>query len=121
MSHHTLKTWPGPFEAVWRGDKTFEVRLNDRFFQRGDVVVLKEWERHACTTCKGSDHRDDCTGYSGRQITARVGFTMESTPPRGSQRGFVGNGYVVFSLVDMEKVDGRRTAPSPTDIFGGRS
>lgn len=38
---HILKTWPTYWDAVERGDKTFEVRINDRSFQKGDVVTLR--------------------------------------------------------------------------------
>jgi len=41
MQTHELKCWPTYFDAVARGEKTFEVRKNDRFFQQGDTVVLK--------------------------------------------------------------------------------
>ena len=37
---HELKTLAPYWDAVERGDKTFEVRKNDRGFQRGDVLVL---------------------------------------------------------------------------------
>ena len=37
---HELKTLARYFEAVERGDKTFEVRLNDRAFQTGDTITL---------------------------------------------------------------------------------
>lgn len=37
---HELKTCARYFEAVERGDKTFEVRKNDRAFQTGDTLVL---------------------------------------------------------------------------------
>lgn len=107
MAHHKLKTWPTFFEAVWRGDKTFEVRLDDRGYQKGDMVTLAEWDRKDPCDCSGSDHADDCAKFSGRTVTARVGHVMASTPPRGGQRGFVGNGYVVFSLCDPNKHDGR--------------
>lgn len=33
---HALKTWLDPFDAVWRGLKTHEVRKNDREFRVGD-------------------------------------------------------------------------------------
>lgn len=43
MEHH-LKTWPVPYEAVRRGDKTFEIRSNDdRDFAVGDVLCLHKW------------------------------------------------------------------------------
>lgn len=37
---HELKTWPVYFDAVKRGEKTFEVRRDDRGFQKGDTVRL---------------------------------------------------------------------------------
>lgn len=37
---HKLKTWPTYWDAVARGEKLFEVRKNDRFFQAGDIVEL---------------------------------------------------------------------------------
>jgi len=40
--HHDLKTETAFFQAIERGDKTFEVRKNDRDFQRSDMVVLYE-------------------------------------------------------------------------------
>lgn len=38
---HVLKTLPEYWDAVERGEKTFEVRRDDRGFQRGDTVVLR--------------------------------------------------------------------------------
>lgn len=40
---HDLKIVPSFFKAVRDRSKTFEVRINDRGFQRGDTVVLREW------------------------------------------------------------------------------
>lgn len=99
---HKLKTWPSYFQRVWTGEKTFEVRLDDRGYQKGDGVVLREWDRTVECSCGHGDHADICAKYSGRTITARIGHVMASTPPRGSVRGFSGNGYVVFSLCDPE-------------------
>jgi len=41
---HELKIWPQYYEAVANGSKTFELRKNDREFQKGDEVVLKEYD-----------------------------------------------------------------------------
>jgi hypothetical protein len=40
MTVHKLKTWPPYFEAVERGEKNFEVRRDDRGFQKGDYLEL---------------------------------------------------------------------------------
>jgi ASC-1-like (ASCH) protein len=41
---HELKIWPQYYCRVKDGSKTFEIRANDRGFQSGDIVVLKEWD-----------------------------------------------------------------------------
>ncbi len=63
MSTHELKTWPEYYEAVLRGDKTFEVRADDRGgYAVGDVLVLHEWDR--------------TDGYSGRRCDVVVKYVL---------------------------------------------
>ena len=38
---HILKTWADYWDAVASGEKTFEVRRDDRGFQKGDILVLR--------------------------------------------------------------------------------
>ena len=83
MRTHQLKILPPFFNAVLTGEKTFEIRLNDRDFHSGDVVFLKEY----------SKKDDDLTG---RVIRAEVGFVF-----KGSDYG-VKEGYCVFSLLKMQ-------------------
>jgi len=43
MKYHQLKTHPQYFQAVRAGTKKFEFRKNDRNFEVGDRVILKEY------------------------------------------------------------------------------
>jgi hypothetical protein len=52
MAEHELKSWPEFFNAVMDGTKTFEIRQNDRSFQVGDRLILKEFE--PCKRCNGT-------------------------------------------------------------------
>ena len=42
---HTLKCWPAYFQAIRRKEKNFTVRRDDRGFQKGDVVIFREYDR----------------------------------------------------------------------------
>ena len=41
---HDLKIHPGPFVEAKVGRKPFEVRRDDRGYQEGDQVLLREWD-----------------------------------------------------------------------------
>ena len=51
-----LRTWPGYFRSIWRGQKRAEIRKNDRNFQVGDRVLLIEWD--PATGNQPFPHRD---------------------------------------------------------------
>ena len=97
MTEHKLKTWPVYFDAVKRGEKTFEGRKNDRGFQKGDIVVLQR-------TYDGDDgdrwnvERDYVNGKVKHELRFRIGFVLQ-----GGQFG-IEPGYCVFSLLP-EAVD----------------
>lgn len=60
---HDLKTWPAPFAAILDGSKCYEIRRDDRGFQVGDVLRLREWE---------PGHSRDEYGYTGREALRLV-------------------------------------------------
>nr|WP_321026847.1 ASCH/PUA domain-containing protein [Clostridium neonatale] len=49
---HELKILPEYFWQVWHGNKTFELRKNDRNYNAGDKVILKEFKDGRFTGCQ---------------------------------------------------------------------
>ena len=89
MTEHTLKTLAPYWDAIARGDKTFEVRRDDRGFQRSDIVVLERW--HHRPWGSGLTQRL-CPDRSAAPLRFRIGYVLT-----GGQHG-IEPGYVVFSL-----------------------
>lgn len=69
---HELKTDPAVFEAVARGDKTHEIRLNDRNFQVGDTLLLRETESTGAEMHPDSLRPTKPLVYTGRTATRTV-------------------------------------------------
>lgn len=67
LEHHTLKTWPQFFNALWDDRKRFEIRRDDRKFTKGDILYLHEFD-------PGAER------YTGRLIVAEV-LTATSLRP----------------------------------------
>lgn len=86
---HDLKVWPSFFPALLDGSKPFEIRKNDRDFQVGDVLILREWDQMSFQ-------------YSGRYVTRHVCYMTEWEQKPG---------YVVLGLI----ADTRTAAPYRTD------
>lgn len=61
---HELKILPAYFDAVYDGRKKFEVRFNDRGYQVGDTLILREYE-------KGQ--------YTGRVVEKKVTYVLENS------------------------------------------
>lgn len=108
MTTHELKTFPPYFAAVAEGRKTFEVRWNDRAYQAGDMVVLREWDPARGCDCRATSlsHQRRCTRYTGRTIAAGIDCVIAQTATQVTGKvGFDGRGYVVFSLVDVQPLE----------------
>lgn len=78
MEHqvHSLKIYPVYFEGIIDGSKLFEIRKNDRNFQVGDVVLLKEYN-------------PDSKEYTGRKAIRQITYITDYAQQ---------SGYVVFSI-----------------------
>lgn len=88
---HQLKTWPKYFRAIQLGEKTFEIRINDRDFKPGDILALQEFD-------------PETQQYTGAQINRRVGYVLESTSEHNSIQGLK-PGYIIMSLLEREMND----------------
>jgi ASC-1-like (ASCH) protein len=87
---HELKTDPEPFDAVSRGEKTFEIRKDDRGFKVGDTLLLRR------TKFTGEQmHFGDPLEYTGEQETFRVTHIL-----RGPVYGLA-DGWVIMSLGEL--------------------
>ena len=91
---HALKTWPGFFAALRDGSKTFEWRVDDREFDVGDWLELREW----CPT------KED---YTGEVEWRGISYIM-----RGGKMG-VPEGYCILGLALLPTPEGANDGRSP--------
>ena len=76
VQHHYLKILPEYYRAVEKGEKNFEVRLNDRNFKVYDMLHLKEWV--------GEE-------YTGREILSEVTYILDNAD-------YCKEGYVIMAI-----------------------
>ena len=87
---HVLKTDPDVFQAVWDGRKNFEIRKDDRGFNSGDLLILRE------TYATGEQMRDGAPlEYTGREIFASVSYIL-----RGPVYGLADEWVIMSILFD---------------------
>lgn len=95
---HELKIWPQYYCRVADGSKTFEVRQNDRGFQPGDEVVLREYDPARFEPAENALDGGR-SGYTGKQLEFKIGYVLPIDDKR-----------VVFSLLPTPppKVEGEK-------------
>jgi len=72
---HNLKTINCFYVEIINGNKTFEIRKNDRDFKEGDLLVLQEV--------------DDGHNHTGRESKFRVTYILNSAQFEGIREGYV--------------------------------
>lgn len=80
---HELKTHPEFFQKIWDREKLFEARFDDRNFQVGDNVRLREYDPFS-------------RNFSTREVYANISFKLD-----GGQFG-VEKGYCILSLQKLK-------------------
>lgn len=86
MSTHDLRIWKSFFESVINGEKSFEMRKNDRGFKVGDTLNLIE-----------VDPENEMKA-TGRTCQKEISFILA-----GEQWGLE-SGYVVLSLKPLKSI-----------------
>lgn len=80
---HELKVWPRFFAAILDGSKTFELRRDDRDFQVGDELLLREWDPDAIAPDPSADRiapQPILRGWwTGREVKRRVSYVLRAS------------------------------------------
>lgn len=84
MTVHELKIDAKAFDASTRGDKLFEIRFNDRNFEVGDEL----WLRETLHTEDEMKINEMPLIYTGRELTVKVNYIL-SGPIYGLAEGWV--------------------------------
>lgn len=79
MTTHSIKCKPEYFQPIIEGRRTAEVRENDRDYQEGDTLLIKEFDPKTAE------------GYTGRSTMRKVTHVLKGFPA-------VDRNYVVLSL-----------------------
>ncbi len=112
MKIHELKITPHYFEKVVSGEKTFELRKNDRDFQVDDVLILKEWKSERLYKNDFGEEQWGNPHYTGREIKKKVTYVYHGGPNGlGLRKG--------FSILALgECIENGNTTDEEIDAFG---
>jgi hypothetical protein len=61
---HELKTWIEYFQVIESGEKSFELRKNDRDFKKGHLLLLREYNKET--------HE-----YTGRKLSRKITYVLK--------------------------------------------
>lgn len=75
---HELKILQKYYKHVLSGEKKFEIRKDDRDYDVGDIILLREW---------------DGESYTGRQVYKRITYILRDAEKFGLKKG-----YCILSL-----------------------
>lgn len=75
MKEHIVKSETDYFSQLWRGQRAFEVRRNDRGYAVGDIIVFQEYDR-----VNGA--------YSDREERRRISFILPADTRLGLMPGY---------------------------------
>lgn len=110
---HRLKTLQPYFDDVKSGKKSFEIRVNDRDYQVGDMLILEEY-----------DNTDFTTGYTGQVIIKSVTYVLMDCSQYGLKDGYCILGLAENNWIPADyrpvKYDNSDGFPCLITMFGAR-
>jgi len=104
---HELKIWPGPFADVVDGRKRFEWRKDDRGFEVGDTLLLREIEPY---DYPGNPVRCVHEHYTGHEVEAEVTHLVRGDD--APKEWGIPRGYCIMSIRLRPGVAAPRTGRS---------
>lgn len=82
---HTVKSWSHFFDAIKAGQKTHELRHDDRNYQVGDHIVLQKY--------------DNINGlYTGDECTVEVTYITNRQKPCAFSGSVLDRDYCILSI-----------------------
>lgn len=95
MNHHELKTDPEVFQMSWEGKKSYEIRVNDRDYQPGDSLLLRE-TRYSGEEMKAGKPLE----YTNRSLECMINSVLTGYG--------LGEGWVILNIGYQQGVTGDR-------------
>lgn len=87
---HELKIWPEFFDKLQSGEKTCELRKDDRDYKVGDLLRLREWQMQG--------HY-----YTGREATRQITHVLRHRSGAGCAADFgLAQGYAILSVAPLQ-------------------
>jgi len=90
MKYHELKIHPKFYRAILSGLMTSQFRNDDRNFQEGDILILKEWVPINTDPDGGS--------YTQHQCVAQITHIARDIPG-------LPDGYVLMSILNISEAE----------------
>lgn len=88
---HKLRTWPFYFDEINKGEKRFEVRKNDRDFQKGDLLILQEYDPWN-------------EKYTGAEIACEVTYVLHGKAKDELSYFGIAEGYCVMGIKKITEI-----------------
>lgn len=96
QKYHELKVWPEFFGDLKSTRKNFEIRRNDRNFQTGDRLRLREWDQSA----KPEFSHSPLGNYTSkeREVFCRISYVLPLSSVPGLINDERASHFVVLGL-----------------------